>query len=118
MKNIMVIDGAENCVYDIFATPDDDFALIFPEGTDIAFIEDIERRADADLVFEALKRTWPNRIAKREAVGITGSCSTSCTPSASTTQLCAMRKLSIPAVRLSVSNTPQPVWPNDGPDSQ
>ena len=48
-KNIMVIDGAENCVYDIFATPDDDFALIFPEGTDIAFIEDIERRADAAL---------------------------------------------------------------------
>ena len=72
MKNIMVIDGAENCVYDIFATPDDDFARIFPEGTDIAFIEDIERRADADLVFGALKRTWPNRIAKREAVGIHG----------------------------------------------
>ena len=72
MKNIMVIDGAENCVYDIFATPDDDFALIFPEGMDIAFIEDIERRVDADLVFEALKRTWPNRIAKREAVGVHG----------------------------------------------
>lgn len=72
MKNIMVIDGAENCVYDIFATPDDDFALIFPEGTDIAFIEDIERRADADLVFEALKRTWSNRVPKREAVGIHG----------------------------------------------
>jgi hypothetical protein len=32
MKNIMVIDGAENCVYDVFAAPDDDFALIFPEG--------------------------------------------------------------------------------------
>ena len=72
MKNIVVVDGAENCVYDIFATPDDDFTLIFPEGTDIAFIEDIERRADAKLVFEALKRTWSNRIAKREAVGIHG----------------------------------------------
>jgi hypothetical protein len=46
---IMVVDGAENCAYDIFATPDDDFALIFPERTDIAFIEDIERRADAEL---------------------------------------------------------------------
>lgn len=72
MKNIMVIDGAENCVYDIFATPDGDFALIFPDGTNIAFIEDIERRADAEVVFEALKRTWPNRIPKREAVGIHG----------------------------------------------
>ncbi len=46
MKNIMIIDGAENCVYDIFAAPDDDFALIFLEGTDIALIEDIERRRE------------------------------------------------------------------------
>ena len=72
MKNIMVVDGAENCVYDIFATPDDDFALIFPEGTDIAFIEDIERRPNAELVFDALQRTWSNRIPKREALGIHG----------------------------------------------
>src|SRR5262245_17137054 len=72
MKNIMVVDGAENCVYDVFATPDDDFALIFPDGTDIAFIEDIERSPNAELVFEALKRTWLNRIPKREAVGIHG----------------------------------------------
>jgi hypothetical protein len=69
-------------VYDIFATPDDDLALIFPEGTDIAFIEDIERSPNAELVFEALKRTWSNRIPKREAVGITGSCSIRCTASA------------------------------------
>jgi hypothetical protein len=64
LKNIMVVDGAENCVYDIFATPDDDFTLIFPQGTDIAFIEDIERRADAELVFEALKRTWSKLIVR------------------------------------------------------
>jgi hypothetical protein len=104
VKNIMVIDGAENCVYDIVATPDDDFALIFPEATDIALIEDIERRADAELVFEALKRTWSNGIAKAKRSALTGSCSTSCTPSASTTQPCGMRKLSIPTVRLYVSH--------------
>ena len=72
MKSIMVIDGAENCIYDIFATPDDDFVLIFPDGTDIAFIEDIERRPNAELVFEALKRTWSNPIPKRDAAGIHG----------------------------------------------
>lgn len=72
MKNIMVIDGAENCVYDVFSVSDDDFALIFPGGTDIAFIEDVERRADAEAVFEALTRAWPHRIPKREAVGIHG----------------------------------------------
>ncbi len=32
MKNIMIIDGAENCVYDVFAAPDDDFALISRKG--------------------------------------------------------------------------------------
>jgi hypothetical protein len=72
MKNIMVIDGAENCVYDIFAASDDDFALIFPEGADVAFIEDIERRPNVELVFEALKRTWSSRIPKRDASGIHG----------------------------------------------
>jgi hypothetical protein len=72
MKNIMVIDGAKNCVFDVFALPDEDFALIFPGHTDIAFIEDIERRPDAEAVFEALGRSWPNRVRKREAVGIHG----------------------------------------------
>jgi hypothetical protein len=72
MKNIMVIDGAENCVYDIFAVTDDDFALIFPDGTDVAFVEDIERRANAEVAFDALQRTWANRIPKRDARGIHG----------------------------------------------
>jgi hypothetical protein len=39
----------------VFAAPDDDFAIIFPEGTDVAFIEEIERRPDADRV------TWKRR---------------------------------------------------------
>jgi hypothetical protein len=72
MKNIMVIDGADNCVYDIFTASDDDFALVFPLGTDIAFIEDIERRADAERVFEALDKLWSKRIPKRDARGIHG----------------------------------------------
>ena len=68
----MVIDGAENSVYDVFSVSDDDFALIFPERTDIAFIEDVERWTDAEAVFEALTRAWPHRIPKREAMGIHG----------------------------------------------
>jgi hypothetical protein len=72
MKNIMVIDGAENCVYDVFAVPEEDFALIFPGNTDVAFIEDVERRPNAAAVFEALKRSWSNRIRKRDAMGIHG----------------------------------------------
>jgi len=72
MKNIMVVDGAENCVYDIFAVGDDDFGLIFPSGTDVAFIEDIERRPNAESVLEALKTAWSHRIRKCEAAGIHG----------------------------------------------
>jgi hypothetical protein len=72
MKNIMVIDEAENSVYDVFSVSDDDFALIFPGGTDIAFIKDVERRTDAETVFAALTRACPHRIPKREAMGIHG----------------------------------------------
>ncbi len=68
----MVVDRAENCVYDIFATPDEVFDLIFTPGTDIAFIEDIEQRQDADQVFETLHTIWSNRLPKNQAMGIHG----------------------------------------------
>ena len=41
MKNIQIIDGAINCVYDIFEATDDEFKLIFPAGQDIAFIDEV-----------------------------------------------------------------------------
>ena len=40
MKNILVIDGADNCVYDIFAAPQEVFDLVFASGTDVAFAEE------------------------------------------------------------------------------
>jgi hypothetical protein len=72
MKNIQVIDGAENCVYDVFAMPEDVFSLVFAPGTDIAFVEELERRADADRVFEALGTVWGNRVPKSQVQGIHG----------------------------------------------
>jgi len=44
MKNIQVIDGAANSVYDIFAASEEEFSLIFPEGQDIAFIGEVMAR--------------------------------------------------------------------------
>ncbi len=35
------IDGADNAVYDIFAATDEEFSLIFPAGTDVAFIDEV-----------------------------------------------------------------------------
>ena len=72
MKNIQVIDGAENSVYDIFAAPDEVFDLVFLPGTDIAFTEEIKQRADAERVFEALGTIWSNRLPKSQAMGIHG----------------------------------------------
>lgn len=72
MKNIQVIDGAENSVYDIFAATDEDFALIFPIGQDVAFIEEVMLRGPGTQLNEAFARIWERRIPKREAMGIHG----------------------------------------------
>lgn len=47
MKNVQVIDGAMNCAYDIFSANDSDFAVIFPRGKNIEFIEDFYARVGA-----------------------------------------------------------------------
>ena len=72
MKNIQVIDGADNCVYDVFAVTAEEFALIFPTGQDVAFIDEVlARESEADLD-EAFTRIWQRRIPKCEAMGIHG----------------------------------------------
>ena len=69
MKNIQVIDGGDNCVYDIFQIEDADFLQLFGSDTDIAFAEDFELRDDLAPVFE---RLWINRIPKVDVQGIHG----------------------------------------------
>jgi hypothetical protein len=70
MKNIQVIDGALNAVYDVFAASDEDFALIFPDNTDIAFAEDFEDSSAA--IEAAFARLWANRVPKAQVQGIHG----------------------------------------------
>lgn len=72
MKNIQVIDGAENCVYDIFEAPDEVFDMVFAPGTDIAFVEELEQRPDGDGVLKALGTIWVNRVPKSQVQGIHG----------------------------------------------
>ena len=46
MKNILVIDGAENCAYSVFQATEAEFRLIFPEDgqdTDRSCINEFER---------------------------------------------------------------------------
>lgn len=70
MKNILVIDGAVNCVYDVFQTTDEHFPVLFPETTDIAFSTDFDS-ADPRIL-EIFKQLWRHRIPKVEAMGIHG----------------------------------------------
>jgi len=72
MKNIQVIDGAGNSVYDIFAATEEEFALIFLPGQDVAFIDEVMEHGSEMLLDEAFKRIWKRRIPKRDAMGIHG----------------------------------------------
>ena len=74
MKNIQIIDGAENCAYDIFATTDENFNIIFPNNTNIAFIEEVYKKNKKnhkllDKIFIELQK---NPIKKSITQGIHG----------------------------------------------
>lgn len=72
MKNIQVIDGAENCVYDIFSITDEQFDVLFPDQQDIEFMDDLEKRVPTDQLQGILASMWENRIPKRDVSGIHG----------------------------------------------
>lgn len=59
-------------LYDVFSATDEDHALIFPGGTDIAFAEDLQTRPEAALISKALNRLWSHRVPKAQVIGIHG----------------------------------------------
>ena len=69
MKNIQVIDSADNCVYDVFQVEDADFEQLFGADRDIAFSEDFEGRDDLAPVFN---RLWLTSVPKADVRGIHG----------------------------------------------
>lgn len=72
MKNIQIIDGADNAVYDIFAATDEEFSLIFPSGTDVAFIDEVYEHQPHAILDTAFKDIWARRVHKHLAMGIQG----------------------------------------------
>jgi hypothetical protein len=72
VKNIQVIDDALNCVYDIFSATDDEFELIFPAGTDIAFIDEVLKRRDDKIIHDVFEKIWTRPVTKKEVHGIHG----------------------------------------------
>lgn len=72
MKNIQIFDGADNAVYDIFAATDEEFALIFSSGTDVAFIDEVYEQQSAEDLDADFKAIWQRRVPKSQVVGIHG----------------------------------------------
>ena len=72
MKNIQVIDGADNCVYDIFAATDEEFSLIFPDNQNVAFIDEVYMQGTEEALNKAFKNIWARRLPKHEAQGTHG----------------------------------------------
>ncbi len=72
MKNIQVIDGAENCTYDIFSVSDGDFKVIFPNSTEIAFIDEVIKTNKKSIIGPIFKKMWKRRVPKKNVNGIHG----------------------------------------------
>jgi len=73
VKNVQVIDGADNCSYAIYSFSEEEFALVFPEpGQNIEFIEDAIIRVGDEALGKALASVWKRSIKKTELNGLHG----------------------------------------------
>jgi hypothetical protein len=72
MKNIQVIDGAVNCTYSIYSATEGEFDVIFPDGRDIEFDDDLVGRIGAAEATTLLGKIWERPVDKKEVNGIHG----------------------------------------------
>ena len=61
-----------NATYDVFSATDEEFALIFPNDTDVEFIEDFLARVDKATATRVLEPLWTRRADKKTISGIHG----------------------------------------------
>lgn len=73
MKNIQVIDGADNTEYPIYAVTNDEFAKMFlGERQNVEFIEDLIDRLGETEAASLFRNVWPRRLEKPKVCGIHG----------------------------------------------
>jgi hypothetical protein len=73
VKNIQVIDSADNCGYWVYRISDSLFERLFPGSLqDIEFVEAIVEREGESGAGELLRCLWDSRIDKKEVDGIHG----------------------------------------------
>jgi hypothetical protein len=73
VKNIQVIDGADNATFSVFRATDEEFDYIFPApGQDIELVEDFFARHTEKNATEILSNLWLRPVHKSKASGIDG----------------------------------------------
>jgi hypothetical protein len=73
VKNVQIIDGAENATYSIFQATREEFEQIFPQdGQDIEIIEDYVDRMGKNEASQTLSKLWQRPVHKRDVEGIHG----------------------------------------------
>ena len=72
MKNVQIIDGAENCTYSVFAAEDVEFAAIFVDDHDVEFVEDVVARLGDQRAGVILGAIWKRPVNKKLVAGIHG----------------------------------------------
>jgi hypothetical protein len=72
LRNIQVIDGADNCAYDVFAVEEHDFDAIFPGGRDVEFADEFAARVGEKLATEVFSRMWTHRLNRKTVQGLHG----------------------------------------------
>jgi hypothetical protein len=77
VKNIQIFDGTDNAVYDVFAVADEEFALIFPDDTDVEFIDEVYQNQPSEALTAAFTAICKRHVPKREAMAFTASSFTS-----------------------------------------
>jgi hypothetical protein len=73
VKNIQVIDPAENCTFSVFQASEEEFQALFPnEGQDIEFSKDLFERLAEARATSIMDAIWQRPILKKDAVRIHG----------------------------------------------
>ncbi|MBO6633986.1 hypothetical protein [Parvibaculum sp.] len=74
MKNVQIIDGADNCTYSIYGMTQEEFDVVFAEaGQDVEFVEDLVIRLGDSEVAALLAPVWERgAVDKPDVAGIHG----------------------------------------------
>jgi hypothetical protein len=73
LRNIQIVDGADNATFSIFQATNEEFHEIFPgPGQDMEISEDFAKRVGETRSAQILQAIWERPILKRDAKGIDG----------------------------------------------